>query len=185
MRNLRFFPLIIFIALAGIFLIRLGDRSISTNVPSPLVGKPAPTTMLEPLVGLTQDGKQVEGINSKTFKNGITIVNVFASWCAPCRVEHPFLKELAKRADLKILGINYKDSSQNALRFLGALGNPYAAVGIDPKGKAAIDWGVYGVPENYIIDSNGIIRYKHIGPIDSHSIKKISQEIEKAKQPLS
>ena len=186
MRNLRFVPLIIFVALAAVFLVRLGDNSISTNVPSPLVGKPVPETTLEPLIGLKENGQQLDGVRTDTLKNnGVIIVNVFASWCAPCRVEHPFLKEMAKRDDLKIIGINYKDSAQNALRFLGVLGNPYDAVGVDPKGKASIEWGVYGVPENYIIDNQGVIRYKHIGPIDGHSIEKIKQEIEKAKQPLS
>ena len=93
------------------------------------------------------------------------MVNVWASWCAPCRIEHPLLMELAKRTDIALFGINYKDEPENAARFLGTLGQPFAAVGMDRDGRAAVDWGVYGVPETFIVDGQGIIRYKHIGPL--------------------
>jgi cytochrome c biogenesis protein CcmG/thiol:disulfide interchange protein DsbE len=115
-----------------------------------------------------------------------TIVNVFASWCAPCRVEHPFLVALAEAPAVKtgkvaLVGLNYKDEAENARRFLGALGNPYAAVGIDPKGRAVIDWGVYGVPETFIVGPDGTIRYKQIGPILPAQLARFRAELEKAK----
>jgi cytochrome c biogenesis protein CcmG/thiol:disulfide interchange protein DsbE len=98
------------------------------------------------------------------------VVNVFASWCGPCRLEHPQLLELAGDDRIRLVGINYKDVTANAVRFLDELGNPYAAIGVDDRGRAAIDWGVYGVPETFIVDADGVIRYKHIGPIDADAL---------------
>ena len=105
-----------------------------------------------------------------------TIVNVFASWCAPCRVEHPFLVALADAPSVKagkVVGMNYKDEAENARRFLGALGNPYSAVGVDRSGRAAIEWGVYGVPETFVIGGDGRILEKHVGPLDAASAGKL------------
>jgi cytochrome c biogenesis protein CcmG/thiol:disulfide interchange protein DsbE len=102
----------------------------------------------------------------------VTIVNVWASWCAPCRIEHPVLMELSRRSGFAIAGINYKDQQQNALRFLGELGNPFSAVGVDPRGKAAIDWGVYGVPETFIVSADGSIVHKHVGPLTPESLER-------------
>ena len=103
---------------------------------------------------------------------GVTVVNVFASWCAPCRDEHPQLMALA-RAGIRLVGINYKDDPENARRFLGSLGNPYSAVGADVAGRTAVDWGVYGVPESFVIDDKGTIRFKQIGPISPEQLASV------------
>lgn len=163
-RLLYILPLLLFAALSLLFLVRLlaGDPS---RVPSALIGRPVPPFSLPPLEGLLSDGIPVPALASGDLKGSVTVVNIWASWCAPCRQEHPVLMELAKDAGFKVVGINYKDQPENARRFLGALGNPYAAVGVDQNGRAAIELGVYGVPETFIIDAAGIIRYKHIGPI--------------------
>ena len=105
------------------------------------------------------------GLSDADLKGRVTVVNVWASWCGPCRQEHPLLVELAKDPSIRVVGINQRDDPDNARRFLGALGNPYAAVGTDPKGRASIDWGVYGVPETFIVGPDGTIRHKHIGPL--------------------
>lgn len=165
-------PVLIFLGLAVVFFIGLfGDPS---RVPSALIGRAAPQVDLAPLEGLTANGVQLPGFATADFVGSaeapVTIVNVWASWCGPCRVEHPVLMELATLPFLRIVGINYKDAPENARRFLGALGNPYDAVGVDPNGRTAIDWGVYGVPETFVLDAEGVIRHKHIGPIEPHQI---------------
>jgi cytochrome c biogenesis protein CcmG/thiol:disulfide interchange protein DsbE len=120
-----------------------GDPS---RLPSALIGRPAPGFALASLEGLQADGRPVSGLSQADLKGRVTIVNVWASWCAPCRQEHPLLMDLARTGAARVVGINYKDNPENARRFLGALGNPFAAVGVDPNGRAAIDWGVYGCP---------------------------------------
>jgi cytochrome c biogenesis protein CcmG, thiol:disulfide interchange protein DsbE len=162
-------PLVLFAALAFLFLSRL-DGSDTSRLPSALIGKPAPTFTLPPLDGLLRDGKPVPGLSDADLKGGVTLVNVWASWCVPCRAEHPLLVELAKTPGVRLLGLNYKDQPENARRFLGALGNPYAAVGADTAGRAAIDWGVYGVPETFVIAPDGTIAFKQIGPITPEAI---------------
>jgi cytochrome c biogenesis protein CcmG/thiol:disulfide interchange protein DsbE len=153
-----------FAVLAAIFLLRIDQSRDSggniSKLPSALIGKPAPATALPPLQGLN-----MPGLDPAVFKGGVTLVNIFASWCGPCRDEHPELLELAKRNDIRIIGFNYKDKDENARRFLGSLGNPYAAVGVDPSGRAGVEWGVYGVPETFVIAPDGTIAYKHVGPI--------------------
>jgi cytochrome c biogenesis protein CcmG/thiol:disulfide interchange protein DsbE len=172
-------PLAVFAALAAVFLIRLeagGDREA---VPSALVGRPAPQFDLPPLQGVA-----LPGLKGSDLKGRVTVVNVFASWCGPCRIEHPQLVELAKDGRIQVVGINYKDVTANALRFLDELGNPYAAIGVDGNGRTAIDWGVYGVPETFIVDANGIVRHKHIGPIDPGELDaSIRPAIEAALNP--
>ncbi len=169
-RWLVMLPLVLFVALAGLFLVRLfaGDPS---KLPSTLIGRPVPTFTLPPLEGLTADGKPVPGLATADLKGMVTVVNVWASWCAPCRDEHPLLIELAKTPGVRVVGINYKDQPENARRFLGALGNPFAAVGVDTSGRAAIDWGVYGVPESFVIAPDGTIAYKHVGPLSPISLQ--------------
>lgn len=182
-RLLYLLPALVFTALALLFLARLysGDPS---KVPSALIGRPVPAFALEPLPGLVRDGQPVPGLSSEDLKGGrVTVVNVWASWCAPCREEHPVLMELAKDPSIRLVGINYKDSPENARRFLGALGNPFAAVGVDPNGRTAIDWGVYGVPETFVIGPDGTIRYKHIGPITPLQAIRFRTELAKARTP--
>lgn len=168
-RLLYLLPAIVFAGLALLFLVRLfaGDPS---RVPSALIGRPVPAFTLAPLDGLQADGRPVPGLASEDLKGRVTVVNVWASWCAPCRQEHPLLVALAEDPSIRVVGINYKDNPENARRFLGALGNPFAAVGVDPNGRTSIDWGVYGVPETFVIGPDGRIRHKHIGPLTAESL---------------
>ncbi|HXO70280.1 MAG TPA: DsbE family thiol:disulfide interchange protein [Bradyrhizobium sp.] len=173
-------PLVGFIALAGIFLARLysGDPS---KIPSALIGRPAPQTALPQLEGLARDGAQVPGLNPEVFKGKVSVVNVWASWCVPCHDEAPLLTELAKDSRLQIVGINYKDAPDNARRFLGRYGNPYRMVGVDGNGRASIEWGVYGVPETFVIGRDGTIAYKMVGPVTPENFQSVLKaEIEKA-----
>ncbi|MFG1399427.1 DsbE family thiol:disulfide interchange protein [Roseixanthobacter pseudopolyaromaticivorans] len=163
-------PVVAFGLLAALFLVRLfaGDPS---QIPSALVGRPAPTLGLPPLPGLLKDGTPVPGLDSADFKGRVTLVNVWASWCAPCREEHPLLMSLAKDQRLRVIGINYKDAPDNARRFLGQYGLPFAAVGVDPNGRVAIDWGVYGVPETFLVAPDGTIAHKFVGPLNEETVR--------------
>jgi cytochrome c biogenesis protein CcmG/thiol:disulfide interchange protein DsbE len=174
-------PLVIFAGLAGLFLYRLEAGGDTSRVPSALIGKPVPDFVLPPLAGLVEAGAPVPGLATADLKGRVTVVNVFASWCVPCRQEHPLLMQLAKDPSVRLVGINYKDEPENARRFLGSLGNPYAAVGADEKGRAAIDWGVYGVPETFVVGKDGRIAYKFIGPLSDESFERVLKpEIGKA-----
>jgi cytochrome c biogenesis protein CcmG/thiol:disulfide interchange protein DsbE len=183
-RSWVFVPVLIFAGLAVIFMtgLRGGDPS---KLPSALINQPAPTFDLPALEGLTIDGVAVPGLASNSLAQGrITLVNVWASWCGPCREEHPQLMELAKRDDIDLAGLNYKDQRENALRFLNALGNPYSGVGVDTNGRTSVDWGVYGVPETFVINAKGTIVYKFTGPITSQALREaVIPAIEKARQP--
>jgi cytochrome c biogenesis protein CcmG, thiol:disulfide interchange protein DsbE len=159
-----FIPLIAFLALAALFVLRLGAGDPS-RIPSALIGHPAPRTDLPPLAGLAREGKPVPGLDSADFKGQVTVLNVWASWCVPCRDEAPLLMTLAADQRVRVVGINYKDQPDNARRFLGRYGNPFAANGTDDNGRAAIEWGVYGVPETFVIGRDGRIAYKLIGPV--------------------
>jgi len=173
-------PLAFFLALAVLFLFRLGAGD-SSRVPSALIGKPAPETNLPPLAGLERDGKPVPGLNAADFKGAVTLLSVWASWCVPCHDEAPLLMKLAEDRRIRIAGINYKDQPENARRFLGRYGNPFAAAGADPNGRGAIEWGVYGVPETFIVGRDGRIVFKLIGPITSDNIETVLKPaIEKA-----
>lgn len=167
-------PLLFFSLVAALFLFQLTLGDDPQSIPTALQNKPAPQTDLPELQGLNTNGTQMPGFSSDDLTAGqVSIVNVFASWCAPCRAEHPFLLDLSKRTDIQMIGLNYKDEPENALRFLGALGNPYDRVGTDEKGRTAIDWGVYGVPETFIVDGKGIIRFKFIGPLTQASYSDV------------
>ena len=173
-------PLIAFAGLAALFWFRLGSGDPS-RIPSALIGRPAPQTALPALDGLTENGKPVPGLDPAAFKGNVSIVNVWASWCVPCHDEAPLLVDLAKDKRIRIVGINYKDKADNARRFLGRYGNPFAAVGTDVNGRASIEWGVYGVPETFLIGRNGTIAYKLVGPITPDNIERVLKpEIEKA-----
>ncbi|MEE1656590.1 DsbE family thiol:disulfide interchange protein [Microvirga sp. CF3062] len=158
-------PGLVFLGLALLFAVQLFSGRNPAELPSVLINKPVPTFSLAPLEGLVADGKAVPGFSNEDLKGRVTVVNVWASWCGPCRQEHPLLVNLAKDPSIRVVGINQRDNPDNARRFLGSLGNPYAAVGIDPNGRASIDWGVYGVPETFIVGPDGTIRHKHIGPL--------------------
>lgn len=164
-------PLVLFLALAALFLSRLESGGDPSRVPSALVGRAAPLTVLPALEGLTREGAAVPGLDVAELRGKPALVNVWASWCAPCRTEHPLLMELAKDPRVTVVGLNYKDKPDNARRFLGQYGLPYSAVGVDPAGRLAIDWGVYGVPETFVLDRNGVIVHKFVGPLTSESVR--------------
>ena len=172
-------PLVIFIALAALFFFRLG--SDPARIPSALIGRPVPATDLPAIDGLVRDGIPVPGINSADFKGSVTLVNVWASWCVPCHDEVPYLVRLAQDKRVRLVGINYKDQTDNARRFIGRYGNPFSAVGADANGRAAIDWGVYGVPETFVVGRDGRIAYKLVGPITAENFdSQLKPAIEKS-----
>jgi cytochrome c biogenesis protein CcmG, thiol:disulfide interchange protein DsbE len=173
-------PLVVFLGLVILFLIRLyaGDPS---RIPSALIGHPAPQTDLPPVAGLDRNGEAVPGLDPTRFKGAVTIVNVWASWCVPCHDEAPLLMQLASDSRLRVVGINYKDEPENARRFLGRYGNPFAAAGADRSGRAAIEWGVYGVPETFVVGRDAHIAYKLVGPITADNLANVLKpEIDKA-----
>jgi cytochrome c biogenesis protein CcmG/thiol:disulfide interchange protein DsbE len=173
-------PLVVFLGLALLFLFRLGDGDASL-IPSALIGHPAPQTNLPPIAGLDHDGAPVPGLDAASFKGAVTVVNVWASWCVPCHDEAPLLLQLAQDNRLRLVGINYKDDPGNARRFLGRYGDPFAAAGADQSGRAAIEWGVYGVPETFVIGRDARIAYKLVGPITPDNFESLLKpEIEKA-----
>ena len=165
------FPLAIFIILVGVFAfaLRSGDPS---KLPSALIGKMAPAMELQALGGLTDAaGRPIAGFASSELARGaVSVVNFWASWCIPCVEEHPVLVMLKERTGVSVYGVNYKDQPAAARRFLGRYGNPYVAVGVDGNGRAAIEWGVYGMPETFIVNGEGRITYKHIGPITAEAL---------------
>jgi len=182
---LMLLPLIAFAGLAVLFWYRLGDSDPS-RIPSALIGRPAPQTALPALEGLVNDGTVVPGLDPAAFKGKVSIVNVWASWCVPCHDEAPLLTELGKDKRLQLVGINYKDAPDNARRFLGRYGNPFGIVGVDGNGRAAIEWGVYGVPETFIVGRDGKITYKMVGPITPDNVGTVLKpEIEKALKATS
>ncbi len=168
---LALIPLIVFACIALAVGKVMYDQEVHgtdiSAIPSALIGTKAPKLALPPL-----EGSNLPALTDDAIRGKLTLVNVFASWCIPCRDEHPVLKEIAKSGQLNIVAINYKDTSENALRFLGELGNPYNAIGIDPNGSAAIDWGVYGIPESYLVSPDGTILYKQVGPFTPTSLKE-------------
>ena len=164
-------PIVVFAGLVVLFVIGLGQEDPS-RVPSVLIGKPAPEFDLPPLEGLTRQGTLVPGFATGDLQGHVTLVNIWASWCGPCRDEHPHLMALSEVDGVRLVGINYKDEPANARRFLGALGLPYEAVGVDADGRTFVDWGAYGVPETFIVDRHGIIRHKYIGPITARALEE-------------
>ncbi len=179
-RILVLLPLVGFLGLAALFFVRLGAGDAS-RIPSALIGRDAPATDLPPVAGLERDGKPIPGIEAADFKGAVTVLNVWASWCVPCHDEAPLLMQLARDSRIRLVGMNYKDQADNARRFLGRYGNPFAASGADMNGRAAIEWGVYGVPETFIIGRDGKIAYKLVGPVTPDNIEQVLKpEIEKA-----
>lgn len=176
-----FLPLIVFGALVAVFVSQLLSGKDNSVIPSALIGKQAPTLNLPPLEGAIRAGQPIPALTSSAVKGKLTLVNVWASWCVPCRQEHPIIMNLAQDPRINIVGINYKDRNDNALAFLGELGNPFRAIGIDPKGAAAIDWGVYGIPESFLVSPEGVVLYKHVGPLSEDAVKdRLLPKIEEA-----
>src|SRR6201984_3049927 len=171
-RWLMALPLLAFAALAAVFWFRLGSGDPS-RIPSALIGHPAPQTALPPLDGLTNNGAQLPGLDPAAFKGKVSVVNVWASWCIPCHDEAPLLTELGKDTRLQVIGINYKDTPDNARRFLGRYGNPFGMVGVDSNGRAAIEWGVYGVPETFVVGRDGALAFKRVGPITPDNVDSV------------
>ena len=156
-------PLILFLALAVFLFIGLGRDP--NEIPSPLLDKPAPAFNLPQLADPQRSFK------SEEMRGRVWLLNVWASWCAACRDEHPLLLELARTRLVPIYGLNYKDERQDALRWLEEFGDPYTMNLVDADGRVGIDYGVYGVPETFVIDRNGVIRYKQIGPVTEEALK--------------
>ena len=171
-------PLIAFVALAGLFWARLGAGDAS-KLPSALIGRPAPSINLAAL-----DGAALGDGDLRAGK--VTVVNVFGSWCEPCHYEHPALLALAAALDVKggkvnLVGMAQKDSAENIRRFLGAEGNPFSKVVLDADGRAGIDWGVYGVPETFVVKGDGVVAYKFVGPLTEDTLRNVLlPEIRKA-----
>lgn len=182
----RALPFAIFAVLAALFAYALSSGDPST-LPSALIGKPVPMAEFVPLEGLVAAGAPVPGFSSADLGKGkVAVVNFWASWCVPCVREHPLLTALGQQTGVDLYGVNYKDDGTAARRFLGLHGNPFTAVGTDPKGRGAIEWGVYGMPETFVIDGSGAIAYKHVGPISERSLaEQMLPAIEKARAKTS
>jgi len=170
MKTITIIPIVIFAVIAVIFGFYLwqvgpGGKDIS-QLPSAMIDKPVPQFELPPIQGRN------DGLRTADLKGKVSLVNVWASWCPPCRVEHPILMTLA-RAGVTIYGINIRDKPDNAIRFLDQMGNPFARIGADTNGRVAIDLGVYGYPETFVIDAKGRIRYRHVGSINPVQLESI------------
>jgi cytochrome c biogenesis protein CcmG, thiol:disulfide interchange protein DsbE len=164
-------PLAIFGVIAMLFALALSSGDPS-RLPSALIGRTAPAVALPALEGLSDGARSVAGFDSADLARGdVSVVNFWASWCAPCVQEHPLLVALKERTGVKLYGVNYKDQAATARRFLGRYGNPFVAVGVDANGRAAIEWGVTGMPETFIVNGKGEIVYKHIGPISAETLE--------------
>ena len=168
-------PLLLLVGLVAVFALNM-DRDPSL-VRSVLINKPAPAFTLPAVAGTG-----VEGFDTASLQGEVTVVNVFASWCIPCREEHPLLERLKAETGVRIFGINQKDAPENAVAFLTELGNPYQRIGGDADNRVSIDWGVYGVPETFVVNAAGVITFKHVGPISPESLEReVIPAIEKAK----
>ena len=164
-RWLFLLPLAGFLALAAAFGLGLGNDP--KTLPSPLLGRPVPAFHLPPVQG------RALGLSTDDLKGEVSLVNVFASWCIACREEHPLLMRLKEEGTVPVHGLNYKDRPDDAARWLDKMGDPYARTGADRDGRVAIDWGVYGVPETFVVARNGHIAYKHTGPISPQALSRI------------
>jgi cytochrome c biogenesis protein CcmG/thiol:disulfide interchange protein DsbE len=167
-------PLLVAVALFALFATQIGRDP--NYVPSALIGSEVPEFTLPALGTVPQPG-----FSASDLVGQVTVVNVFASWCVPCRAEHPLLMALARRDDIELFGINYDDPPDNAAAFLGELGNPYAAIGGDRDRRVSLDWGVYGVPETFVVDPQGVIAFKHVGPLTAEAVEiEVIPAIERA-----
>ena len=168
-------PLLLLAALVAVFAMNM-DRDPSL-IRSVLINKPAPEFALAAVAGTGKEGFDTASLNGE-----VTVVNVFASWCIPCRDEHPLLEVLKQRTGVRLYGLNQRDAPENAVAFLTELGNPYDRIGADSDNRVSIDWGVYGVPETFVVNAKGVIVYKHVGPITPDSLEReVLPAIEKAR----
>jgi cytochrome c biogenesis protein CcmG/thiol:disulfide interchange protein DsbE len=176
-------PVLIFVLFAVLFgfALKSGDP---TRLPSALIGRPAPAVTFAAIGELIEDGHDLQGFGVSDLATGKPIVvNFWASWCVPCVQEHPLLTTLKTKAGVDIYGVNYKDQADAARRFIGRYGNPFTRLGSDPHGRGAIEWGVYGMPETFVVNGRGQIVYKHVGALTPESIEsKIIPAIEAARQ---
>ena len=164
---------ILFLLLLSTFFYLLIVERNPSEIPSNLLNKKVPNFETKSLL------KNEKFISSNEFGKQIVLVNFFATWCKPCRDEHIYIKRFSNKKGIRVIGINYKDNSKKALKWLKKLGNPYSDIPVDQSGRIAIEWGVYGIPETFVINSKGIIKYRHIGPITEKVYKKINLLIEK------
>ena len=160
------FPLLVFFGVITYFTIPIVKKSDPKLLPSALVDKDVPENKLPPLF------KNKRGFDHGDLVGGETLVNFFSSWCGPCRVEHDILMKISEEKTVRLFGINYKDQTQAAIRWLNELGDPFERIVADRDGRAAIDWGVYGVPETYLIDKEGKVRYRHVGPLTERVLEE-------------
>ena len=172
-KKILILPSIFFFLVLSIFFYLLIIERNPSEIPSNLINKKVPIFEAESLF------KNEKFVSSNEFRNEITLVNFFATWCKPCRDEHVYIKRFANKKGLKVIGINYRDNPKKTIKWLKDLGNPYKNILLDQNGKIAIDWGVYGIPETFIINSNGVIKYRHVGPITNKIYKKINLIIKK------
>ena len=170
-KKLTILPSIFFLLILLVLFYLLINNRDPFELPSNLLNKNVPKFETESLL------KNKKFISSQEFGNEITLVNFFATWCQPCRDEHVYIKRFSNEDKIRVIGINYKDSAGKAVEWLNNLGNPYSDVAIDKNGRIAIDWGVYGIPETFIVDSKGIIKYRHVGPITKKVYRKINSLI--------
>jgi len=166
-KQLLILPSIFLLILLIFFYLLIIDRN-PTELPSTLLNKNVPKFETESLL------KEKKFVSSDEFGGGIKLVNFFATWCKPCRDEHNYVKDFSNQEGIGVIGINYKDNEQKAIRWLKELGNPYSNIAVDKNGRIAIDWGVYGIPETFVVNSKGIIKYRHVGPITKKIYKKIN-----------
>lgn len=163
----RLLPLLAFIALAVLLFVgvRMNSGKDTSAIPSPLIGKQAPALNL-PELNMPQQSIGLQDLKGRAF-----VLNIWGSWCVSCRIEHPIITEMAKSGVI-VVGYNYKDSAEDARAWLNQFGNPYALIIQDEDGKAALDWGIYGAPETFVIDAQGIVRFKHVGPITAEIVQQ-------------
>ena len=171
-KKLLIIPSLLFLLILVTFFYLLIIERNPSEIPSNLLNKNVPNFEVESLL------KKERFISSKEFGNEIMLVNFFATWCLPCRDEHIYIKRFSDEKEIRVIGINYKDNPKKAIQWLKDMGNPYSNVPIDKYGRIAIDWGVYGIPETFIISSKGIIKYRHVGPVTKKIYKKINLLIE-------
>ena len=183
-KRLQLLPVLIFLAVAGLFAVALRTGE-PTKLPSTLIGKRVPSSSFPQIEGLVANSRPVPGFSDADLAKGhVSLVNFWASWCASCMADHALIADLKAKTNVDVFGVDYKDSAIEARRFLSRYGNPYTAVGADESGRTAIDWGVYGMPETFVINGQGEVVYKHVGAMSEEAIaSKIIPAIEAARGP--